>query len=79
MFLVTADCEVETTALMMQVYPRLRERCLQQDYELQLVDTTWGMRDVISDDHSIVSEVDALIDGCRSGNQRNNFFVVRGL
>ncbi|KAI0230191.1 hypothetical protein LSAT2_019419 [Lamellibrachia satsuma] len=74
----TTDSEVETTALIERVYPQLKERCHQHGYELHLIDTTWGMRDLISDDHSIVTDVEALIDDCVSINKGINFITLTG-
>lgn len=47
------DSEAERTVLFERVFPELRNLCVLHGRELQLIDPHWGLRDALTDDHSI--------------------------
>jgi len=48
---MSLDTTTERDALMIKVYPKLKEYCQSLGYDFQVVDMRWGIRDEATSDH----------------------------
>ena len=61
---------------MQSMYRDVKAYCRQRNYELQMLDLHWGVKDWVTDDHSAPDKALKLLETCVEG-ARNLAFVVR--
>ncbi|KAL8572753.1 hypothetical protein ACOMHN_030335 [Nucella lapillus] len=72
------DTVTERTVLMEEVYPKLREFCSLHGRDLYVSDLHWGVKDSISDDHSVPEVIGRAIAKCQESNMGINLLMILG-
>lgn len=62
---------------MERIYPELRSICALHGRELQIIDPHWGLKDYVTDDHSIPSICMSNLQKCMSDQLQTINVVVR--
>ncbi|XP_076471205.1 NACHT and WD repeat domain-containing protein 2-like [Babylonia areolata] len=73
-----SDTLTERTALMKHVYHKLRQFCSLHGRDLCVHDLHWGVKDSISDDHSIPEVIGRVIARCQESNMGVNLLMILG-
>ena len=60
---------------MERVYPRLKSYCQERDYDFQVVDMRWGVRDESTDDHMTTELCMRELRACQKLSTGPNFIV----
>ena len=73
-----SDMKAERNALQEQVFPRLRELCLQHGTRFQAIDLRWGVSEEASLDQQTTNICLGEIARCQQTTPRPNFIVLLG-
>jgi hypothetical protein len=72
------DLKEERNALQEQVFPRLRELCMQHDTRFQAIDLRWGVSEEAGQDQQTMKICLDEIERCQKTTPRPNFIVLLG-
>ena len=70
--------KAERNALQQQVFPKLRELCIQHGCRFQAIDLRWGVRDEATLDQQTMRICLEEISRCQRVTPRPNFIVILG-
>ncbi len=73
-----SDMKGERNALQKNVFPRLRELCLQHGTRFQAIDLRWGVREEAALDQQTMKICLNEVDRCQKTSPRPNFIVLLG-